>query len=370
MVFQRSLAGLAFFSSCLCWVGGRAQTVTLAPTTLSGGNVGSQLYQLVTAGGGTAPYVYSLTSGTLPSPLTLTPGGILSGTPTTSGTSSITVTGCDSSASVLCGSVTYSVSIGTAKVQSGTIAWSPAGPEVTYSGFPIGAAVLDATTTNSGAVSYTYQTQPNGPASPTLGQSVAANAMTVLASGSYVLTATNSTDGSNATVHFTVLPQHEWIINAGGNVTGLDAAANSFALNVAGGGLGAAIDRSGAVWSGNASGTSLTTFSSSGIMTQSGVSGGGLSAPAGIAIDGAGSVWVANGNASVSQFTNAGVALSPAGGFTGGSLSAPTGIAVDQAGNVWVSNGGNNSITELIGAGTPVAPVTAAVTNATVGEKP
>jgi hypothetical protein len=241
---------------------------------------------------------------------------------------------------------------------------------VTYSGLAIGAAVLNATTTNSGTVSYAYQSQPNGPGSPTLGPLTAATANTVLPTGTYVLTATNSAGGSTSTIHFTVLPQHEWIINAAGNVTGLDAAANPYVLSVPGGGLGAAVDQSGTIWSGNTSGTSLTTFSSAGSPNLTAASGGGLTAPTAIAIDGAGSVWVANGNGTVSQFSNAGAALSPTGGFPAAGLSSSTGIAVDQSGNVWVSNGGNNSITEIIGAGAPVSPVSIAVTNATVGEKP
>lgn len=368
------LALSAFFWLGLTGGGANAQTVTLSPTTLPAASVGSQFYQLLTASGGIAPYVWTpytvYAAATLPavsSPpagLTLTPGGILSGTPTTAGTYSFTLLGCDSSTTVVCGTTTYSLNVGAASAPSGTISWSPVGTEVTYSGLPIGAAVLDATTTNSGTVSYTYQLQT--PVGPT----VAATAATVLASGSYLLTAKNSADSTTATIHFTVLPQHEWIVNAAGNLTLLDAAGNPTVENVAGGGLGAAVDQSGTVWSGNTNGTSLSTFSSAGVRTQSGITGGGLSSPRSIAVDGTGSVWVANADATVSQFSNAGAALSPTVGFTGGGLSSPTGIAVDQAGNVWVSNGGNNSITEIIGAGAPVAPVTAAITNTTEGEKP
>jgi hypothetical protein len=381
MLFRRALAWLILFGACVVWDGvAGAQTVTLSPTTLASANVGTPFYQLLSASGGTAPYVYTpsivypaFSSPVVSSPppgLMLTPGGILTGTPTAAGTYSFTVLACDSSAADLCGRTTYSLNVGAAATPSGTILWSPVGTEVTYNGLPIGAGVLNATTTNGGTVSYTWQYQPNGPGSATLGPAVTATAGSLLGAGSYVLTATNSVGGASATIHFTVLPQHEWIINAAGNVTALDPAGNVAFATLPGGGLGAAIGQNGVVWSANTSGTSLATFSSAGTAIQTGLSGGGLSAPTGIAIDGAGSVWVANGNASVSQFTNAGVPLSPAGGFTGGSLSAPTGIAVDQAGDVWVSNGGNNSITELIGAGTPVAPVTAAVTNATAGGKP
>jgi hypothetical protein len=218
-----------------------------------------------------------------------------------------------------------------------------------------------------------FQVFLNGPtASPgaNTGYNGTAVAATVLPPGQYLITATNSADQSTATINFTVLQQHEWIINAAGNITGLDAAGKPYVSNVAGGGLGIAIDNGGTIWSANTSGTSVATFSNFGSLFQTGPSGGGLSAPSALAIDGAGSVWVANGNGSVSQFTNLGTALSPAGGYTGGGLSSPTGVAIDQSGNVWVSNGGNNSITEILGAATPVAPLTQAVTNNSVGAKP
>ena len=58
-------------------------------TTISYGN------QQLTATGGTTPYTWSLASGTLPVGLTLNSGGIVSGTPTTAGTSNFTVRATD-----------------------------------------------------------------------------------------------------------------------------------------------------------------------------------------------------------------------------------------------------------------------------------
>jgi subtilase family serine protease len=345
--------------------------VTLSPTTLTAGNVGAQYYQQVTAGGGTMPYIFTLSSGTLPAGLFLTPGGLLGGTPTAIGASTFTITACDSTLlnGPACGSQAYTLTIGAALANAGTINWAP-GATFTYNGLPIGASVLNATTTNGGTVSYVYDVYVTNSTGPQTGFNDPAHATTVLQPGQYLITATNSADSSTATINFTVLQQHEWLINSAGNITGLDAAGNPYVSNVSGGGLGIAIDNGGTVWSANTAGTSLATFGNFGTLFQTGPSGGGLSAPTALAVDGAGSVWVANGNGSVSQFTNLGTALSPSGGYTGGSLSSPTGIAVDQAGNVWVSNGGNNSITEIVGAGTPVAPLAQAVTNNTVGEKP
>jgi len=48
----------------------------------------------------------------------------------------------------------------------------------------------------------------------------------------------------------------------------------------------------------------------------------------------------------------------------------PNGIAVDGSGNVWVANGSNNAV-ELIGAATPVVtPIAVALANNTLGARP
>jgi hypothetical protein len=93
--------------------------------------------------------------------------------------------------------------------------------------------------------------------------------------------------------------------------------------------------------------------------------GGGLSSPIGIAIDGSGDVWAANAGIadSVSELSSAGVAISPSTGFTGGGLDFPQAVAIDGSGNAWVTNerssagvnGGNGSVTELSSSGTPTS---------------
>jgi streptogramin lyase len=98
--------------------------------------------------------------------------------------------------------------------------------------------------------------------------------------------------------------------------------------------------------------------------------GGGLNSPVAIAIDGSEQVWITNGNGSVSEFSNAGSALSPSGGFADSSLSTPSGIAVDLGGSVWIANKGNNSVTRILGAAAPVAPLATAAANGTTGAKP
>jgi hypothetical protein len=78
--------------------------------------------------------------------------------------------------------------------------------------------------------------------------------------------------------------------------------------------------------------------------------GGGLTAPSGIAADQSGNIWTSN-SASVSKLSPIGAPLSGSTGFTTGSLNAPSGIAIDTAGNAWVSNSGSNSLSQISSSG-------------------
>ena len=73
-----------------------APTITLTPASLTGGTVNSLYSQAITASGGTSSYTYALTSGTLPTGITLTTAGLLSGTTTQAGSFPISVTATDS----------------------------------------------------------------------------------------------------------------------------------------------------------------------------------------------------------------------------------------------------------------------------------
>ncbi len=69
--------------------------ITVNPPTLPSGVVGVAYSQTITATGGTGAYSFAVTGGTLHPDLTLTSGGLLSGTPTTSGTWTFTITATD-----------------------------------------------------------------------------------------------------------------------------------------------------------------------------------------------------------------------------------------------------------------------------------
>ena len=132
------------------------------------------------------------------------------------------------------------------------------------------------------------------------------------------------------------------------------------------------------------SNTAFTGAAAAAKMTFTSVTGGGLSAPFYIAMDGESAAWVANstGSGGVSAFTNAGVAISASTGFYGGaykngtttyqrSFKSPRGIAVDGSGNVWVANTGATYVTVMVGAATPVVtPLSAGIKNGTLASAP
>jgi len=80
-------------------------------TALPAGETGASYHAILTATGGTSPYSWSLSSGTLPSGLTLASNGNITGTPTTAATSSFTVKVSDSSSPVETASKGLSIAI-------------------------------------------------------------------------------------------------------------------------------------------------------------------------------------------------------------------------------------------------------------------
>lgn len=130
-------------------------TLTLSPTTLPNGTVGTAYSQTVTASGGTSPYIFSTTSGTLPTGLALSSGGALSGTSTTAATSNFTITAADSASHA--GSQAYSMT-----VASGTGACSGVSFSIANVQIPEGSTLVF-TVTKTGPTSSTctvnYATQ-------------------------------------------------------------------------------------------------------------------------------------------------------------------------------------------------------------------
>ncbi|MGA9304034.1 MAG: Ig domain-containing protein, partial [Candidatus Sulfotelmatobacter sp.] len=87
-------------------------TVTINTTTLPAGNTGTAYSSTLAASGGTKPYSWSITSGALPTDLTLNASsGAISGTPTSAAQSSFTVKVTDSSSPQKSATQALSISI-------------------------------------------------------------------------------------------------------------------------------------------------------------------------------------------------------------------------------------------------------------------
>jgi hypothetical protein len=129
-----------------------------------------------------------------------------------------------------------------------------------------------------------------------------------------------------------------------------------------GGGLNAphaiAIDNEDNVWIGNSTyftgQGSLTKLDNSGVpFAGSPFTGGGVANPRSLAIDSSDNVWVANSN-SLSKFSSAGSAQSPAGGYTNGGIMGTTSVAVDASGDIFVANEGGHSVSKFTNAAVSV----------------
>jgi hypothetical protein len=95
--------------------------LTITTTSLPGGAVGASYSATLAASGGTPPYTWSIASGALPTGLSLNgSSGVISGTPTATGTFSFTARVTDSAAQT----ATKSLSIAVTSVQASGTIWS------------------------------------------------------------------------------------------------------------------------------------------------------------------------------------------------------------------------------------------------------
>ncbi|MEA0735870.1 putative Ig domain-containing protein [Xanthomonas campestris pv. campestris] len=90
--------------------------VTVGPASLPSATAGSAYSQNLSASGGTAPYTFTVTAGALPAGLTLSPAGVLSGTPTATGSFNFTATATDSGGSPTSGNRAYTLTVAGATV--------------------------------------------------------------------------------------------------------------------------------------------------------------------------------------------------------------------------------------------------------------
>jgi len=130
--------------------------ITVNPATLPNGMAGTPYNQIVTASGGTAPYAFAVSSGALPTGLLLnSTTGAITGTPTTPGTFTFTITATD--ANGCSGSRQYTIIIASAIPGCAAITLSPA----TLPPGAIGLPYSQSITASGGTAPYTY-TLPSG----------------------------------------------------------------------------------------------------------------------------------------------------------------------------------------------------------------
>ena len=138
---------------------------------------------------------------------------------------------------------------------------------------------------------------------------------------------------------------------------------------------GVAVDGSGNVYVADSNNETIRKITSAGVVTtlagtasSTGSSDGSGSAarffgPYGVAVDGSGSVYVADfGNHAIRKITSGGVVTTLAGsaGSTGSSdgtgsaarFFSPTGVAVDGWGNVYIADSGNHTVRKITSGGT------------------
>ncbi|MES2391207.1 MAG: IPT/TIG domain-containing protein [Acidobacteriota bacterium] len=244
-----------------------------------------------------------------------------------------------------------------------TLSWTPSTTTLQH-GVALGGAVLDASSTVSGSIAYTATLQPSG--SP-----VAITSASSLPSGAYQLTATftptDATDYASATssVSVTVLGNDIFAVSPSG-VGSLFSTGGVLSMATSGGGIGAAIDANGNLWSIDSSGSGLAEFNRLGVLATD-LNSLGLSGATALAVDGNNHLWITNGDGSILQITTAGTVVSLSQGSTS---TAPASVAIDTSGNVWVTNTSANSVDEVIGGAAPTAPLAQGVQSNTLGVKP
>jgi len=94
--------------------------LAISTSTLPGASVGSAYSQTLAASGGKTPYTWARSAGTLPTGLSISTSGVISGTPSAAGTFSFTVRVTDAAATAVTKSLSITVTTGTAPLSIST----------------------------------------------------------------------------------------------------------------------------------------------------------------------------------------------------------------------------------------------------------
>ena len=168
-------------------------TLTVSTSSLPGATKGTTYSTSLQAGGGTTPYAWSVTAGSLPAGLTLTSAtGVISGTPTATGTSSFTATVTDAGSPAQTQSVPLSIAVTSTAPPTLTM-------NDTLASGSVGTAYSNPMTASGGTPSYTWSiTAGSLPAGLTLAATTGIISGTPTATGTSNFTATVTDSGSPA----------------------------------------------------------------------------------------------------------------------------------------------------------------------------
>ena len=265
--------------------------VTVNPATVPNGTVAVAYSQTITASGGVAPYSFAVTAGALPAGLTLSPGGVLSGTPTAGGSFNFTVTATDSSPfpGPFAGSRAYTLVIAPPTISL---------PATPLAGGTLGAAYSAAITPASGGTApYAYAVTAGAlPGGLTLNTATGAVTGTPSALGTFNFSIT-ATDSSTGTGPYTATQAYSIVVidnppiaNSGTLTVAYNAAATPVPLNITGGTpTSVAIATPAVNGTAIATGTTITYqptagFAGSDSFTYTATNSGGTSTPATITV--------------------------------------------------------------------------------------
>ncbi|WP_421405413.1 putative Ig domain-containing protein [Agrobacterium fabrum] len=235
-----------------------APSIIVSPSTLPAGILNNAYSQTVVATGGTAAYTYGVTAGALPSGLTLSTAGVLSGTPTAIGSFNFTITATDSTtggAAPYAGSQNYILT-----TTAMGFSFTPAAGSLP--GGTKGVAYTQAITVSGGSSPYTYAiTAGSLPPGLSLNSTTGAVEGIPTTQGSYNFTITASdlnNDTSNAAYSLVIAEQAPITANVSATVLA-NSANNPIALNITGGlATSVAIGAQASHGTASATGTSIT----------------------------------------------------------------------------------------------------------------
>lgn len=225
---------------------------------------------------------------------------------------------------------------------------------------------VSASSNSPGAITYSVVSGPATIVGSTVTLTGVGNTVVLMASQA----ASASYAAGTQTASFSVIAGSVWFGNGSGSLSAFDLTGTAItgAGAFTGGGvgtiatpLGLAFDATGNMWVASTNGVS--EFTRQGVaVTSTPYTVGGVSNPLAIAVDGAGQIWVANSAGTVSVLSNTGAAVSPSTGYSGPG-SKPAGIAIDISGNVWIPSSTANTVTRILGAAAPVAPLATGAAN-------